>query len=378
MTYVEELMNQIHEARESYWNAGISPLTDTEYDALVEELARLTGGYDPVTGPAVVSSGKVQHPKRAPMLSMQKVYAVEDVVKWIQKYRSEYGNLFKTIIVMPKYDGIALRRYSNGVIATRGDGTTGENVTEVASPFVRDAGDDPSTWIDGEAVCTYKFFGKLTILGYKNPRNAVSGIMSSKDKAIRERAELLTFVPYTRHRYAINLITTKDLPAVVEKYVALVRRTCADYPMDGIVFRCANLDLFKKLGHTDHHWRGQIALKFKGETAETIVERIDWQVKNGTVTPVAIVAPVTLDGAELSRVTLHNADYVTANGIVVGDSVTIERAGGVIPSVVRVTHKAESGSPVVPTECPVCHSKLLRHGARLYCPVCEHRERMSK
>lgn len=375
MDRIDELRAEIRNARDNYWNAGISPLTDTEYDILVEELRRLTGGYDPVMGPAVVSSGKVQHPKRAPMLSMNKVYDIMEVAKWVEKLRAEYGSFVKTLIAMPKYDGIALRRYSNGVIATRGDGMTGENVTEVASPFVRGAGDDPSTWIDGEAVCTYTNFLKLAALGYKNPRNAVSGIMSSKDKAIRARAELLTFVPYNRRRYAINLQAAKDLPATLERYVEVVRKNCADFPMDGIVFRLANLKLFQALGHTDHHWRGQIALKFKGETAETIIERIDWQVKNGTVTPVATLAPVNLDGAELSRVTLHNADYVTANGIVVGDSVVVERAGGVIPSVVRVTHKTESTEPVIPTKCPVCNSKLLRSGARLYCAVCEYREK---
>lgn len=370
---IEYLRSRIMAARDSYWAVGISDMTDTEYDEAVEELHRLTGGYDPVMGPSVASTGKVIHPAHAPMLSMQKVYSISEVASWIRRLMDAHK--FQSVLVMPKYDGIALRRYSTGIIATRGDGHAGENVTAVASVFVQRAKLPSSAWIDGEAVCTYPAFEQLARLGYKNPRNAVSGILSSKEPAIRERADLLTFAPYDRHKWAINLVYHRDdLESALAEYVDRVKQLASEYPMDGIVFKVGNPNLFKELGHTDHHWRGHLALKFKGETKETTILRIDWQVKNGTVTPVAILQPVTLDGAEISRVTLHNADYVMANVICEGDVAVIERAGGVIPSVVRVLHGKRgkvSYWPVIPKECPVCHSQLLRSGARLYCPVCE-------
>lgn len=368
MTRIEKLRKRIELARDSYWAVGISTVSDEEYDEMVEELFQLTGGYDPVMGPVVASTGKVRHPDNAPMLSMQKVYSVPDIVKWMRKYE------LTRVYIMPKYDGIALRRYSNGVISTRGDGKFGENVTDTALPFVTRARLSGSTWIDGEAVCTYSAFNGLTRLGYKNPRNAVSGILSSKETAIRQRAEVLTFVPYASHVWAVNFDDEGDDRAaaeIVQHYVDTIKHNMADYPMDGIVFKIGDARVFRSLGHTDHHWRGQIALKFKGETKETTILRIDWQVKNGTVTPVALLQPVELDGAEISRVTLHNADYVMANMVSVGDVVTVERAGGVIPSVVRVEHGRNSSFPVIPKECPVCHSQLLRSGARLYCVVCE-------
>ena len=232
--------------------------------------------------------------------------------------------------------------------------------------------------MDGEAICLRSRFEQLAKLGYKNPRNAVSGILSSKDKGLRARASMFTFVPYSKYvwRFAFAYLEARgvmhdSLVTCVEN----VKQTMTDYPMDGIVFRVADPQLFRSLGHTDHHWRGQIALKFKGETAESYIELIEWRVKNGTVTPVAVISPVNLDGAEITNVTLHNADYVKAHDIRVGDSIVVERAGGVIPSVVEVKPSEYHCKLHIPEECPVCRSGLLRDGARLYCPVCEAREK---
>lgn len=368
----EELREKIRTARDSYWAVGISPVTDEEYDQLVEELHRRTGEYDPVCAPVVLSSGKVRHPKDHPMLSMNKVYSIEEVEKWMDRMGGRV--IFH---VMPKYDGIALRRYANRVIATRGDGLVGENVTGVASDFVERSQPSHDTFVDGEAVCLRSDFEGLAKLGYKNPRNAVSGILSSKDKGLRARASALTFVPYSEHVWSLRFdeIHPTLRKTYLDGLVNSIKLKLADYPMDGIVFRVADPQLFRKLGHTDHHWRGQIALKFKGETAESCVEHIEWRVKNGTVTPVAVISPVNLDGAEITNVTLHNADYVKAHDIRVGDRIVVERAGGVIPSVVEVKPSEYHCKLFIPETCPVCRSGLLRDGARLYCPVCEAREK---
>jgi len=366
----EQLRERIRIARDDYWKLGISSITDEEYDRLVEELHRRTGEYDPVCAPEVLSTGKVCHPAEAPMLSMQKVYSIEEIETWMAKL----GGAFH---VMPKYDGIALRRYGNRTIATRGNGLVGENVTEVARDFVESSHPPRGNWVDGEAICTRFVFEKLTKLGYKNPRNAVSGILSSKDKAIRARASVLTFVPYSKHVWSLRFdeIPPELRQRHLEGLVNSIKAAMSNYPMDGIVFRVADPNRFRKLGHTDHHWRGQIALKFKGEMAKSVIEHISWQVTNGTVTPVACIAPVELDGAELSHVTLHNADYVAAHDIRVGDHIVIERAGGVIPSVVTTSPGRNRFELFIPTKCPKCNSVLLRAGARLYCSVCEALEK---
>lgn len=367
MIELDELKRRIKEARDSYWQLGISSMSDEEYDRLVEELRERTGEYDPVCAPEVLSSGKVRHPQEHPMLSMQKVYKASDVAAWVKKIGDPI-----MLHVMPKYDGIALRRYATGVIATRGSGSVGENVTETARIFVERSRAARTAFVDGEAICLRSTFEDLARLGYKNPRNAVSGILASKDADIRARATSLTFVPYKSFVWQLNYDSSSGkFLAELNDAVARIKGSMSNYPMDGIVFRVANPRLFRELGHTDHHWRGQIALKFKGGQAQTTILRIDWQVKNGTVTPVALLQSVELDGARIERVTLHNADYVMANAVCEGDVVVVERAGGVIPSVVRVLHGQKIGWPVIPKECPVCHSQLLRSGARLYCAVCE-------
>lgn len=377
MNRMEELKKRIEEAAESYWTLGISAISDTEYDALVEELKALTGGEDSLGSPRVVSSGKVEHP--VPMLSMQKVYDLHKVVNWVMKYAEN-----SVILVMPKYDGIALVHYKNGVIATRGDGNFGEDVSTIARPLFR----ENPVYGYGECVCPLSEFQKMGGYGYKNPRNAVSGIMNSLDWSIHTRVRHLEFVPY---RHIVSEVSpdswrcpdeiaahrkTKEswlLYHELGKAAELVRELARNYPLDGIVFRIADEELFYALGRTDHHWRGQIALKFANESTESVIEHIEWQEKNGTITPVAHVAPVTLGGAEITRVTLHNAARVREWDIRAGDRCRIERAGGVIPKVVRTWRGENSVSfrERVPDVCPSCGGSLRLHGARLYCPGCD-------
>jgi DNA ligase (NAD+) len=308
------------------------------------------------------------------MLSMQKVYEVDKIVVWIRRY-ARNGR----IIIMPKYDGIALVRYADGTIATRGDGKVGENVTDVAAPLFS----GNSTIGYGECVCPLKEFAELGKYGYKNPRNAVSGIMGSLDAEIQKRVKHLQFVPYTKIASFLDCYGTSIdwLRQAIEQIVFFLRKEAgAIYPLDGIVFRIDDEELFQKLGHTDHHWRGQIALKFANEAAESVIMRIDWTEKNGTITPVALIRTVTLGGAEISRVTLHNANRVREWDIRVGDHCLIERAGGVIPKITRTWHSETSASErgidwlnktPIPMNCPTCGNRLNEVGARLYCPECD-------
>lgn len=359
---IESLKTRIAEAAKSYWDFGFSMIPDEEYDRLVEELKSLTDFEDPVRGPKVLSSGKVVHP--VPMLSMQKVYEVDKIVSWIQRYARN-----KEIMVMPKYDGIALVRYADGTIATRGDGKIGENVTELAAPLFKD-----KDFVGyGECVCSLHEFFWMEQYGYKNPRNAVSGIMGSSDPEIQARVRQLHFAPYTGIVQYLNTCCPPDiLKGYVEESVKIIRHLARIYPLDGIVFRIKDEELFQKLGHTDHHWRGQIALKFTNESATSTIRGIAWNEKNGTITPVAYVDPVDIGGATISKVTLHNAKRVRDWNICIGDECVIERAGGVIPKIVQTKRYSPIRETVyIPTTCPTCGNRLNEVGARLYCPECD-------
>ena len=360
MTRIEYLKRAIAEADRAYWAHGESDWSDAEYDAMKEELRRLTGEEEKSFGtPEVLSSGKVKH--LVPMLSMQKVYSIGEVVSWAEKYAHK-----KSLIVMPKYDGIALAKYPDGTIATRGDGKCGENVTELASSLL--AGSKPGY---GELVCKWNAFEALKGLGYKNPRNAVSGIVNAKVPEIRARIRHLTFVPYTQMAIELSAGWTAEL---LESAHRNIKDMSVDYPTDGVVFRIADESSFQALGHTDHHWRGQIALKDANERATSTIREIVWQEKNGTITPVALIDPVELGGATLSRVTLHNVNWVKKWDARIGDTCVVERAGGVIPKIICAAPGPDwDARPLtrIPSRCPTCGGALAMEGARLYCGGCD-------
>lgn len=352
---------KIAEADRDYWTLGISRFTDEEYDMMKRRHRELTGKEDAaIHTPTVLSNGKIEHPKDRPMLSMQKVYSLSEVEKWW----NALGN--PPVIVMPKYDGIALAAYPNGRVSTRGNGQVGEDVTDVSCLFYSASGIRISP-VYGEAVIRRSVFESRFSSQYKNPRNAVSGILNSLDPEIQKQARHIDFVQYDHIREQVQLRVSKN--PVAEAADRVIMRAL-DYPMDGVVFRVRDDAMFYRLGHTDHHWRGQIALKFPNEKAETVIERIEWTVVNGTVTPVAHLKPVVIGGVEIRKATLHNADRVLEWRINVGAPCVVERAGGVIPKIVKTT-PCPFGPAPVPEDCPKCGSKLKKEGKRLYCRRCE-------
>jgi DNA ligase (NAD+) len=368
MTANNELRKRIAEANEAYWSLGVSLMPDEEYDRLKEALHMEESFIKDAVKfgtPAVNSEGKILHTR--PMLSMQKVYDEKKLLKWIATFPEE-----SVFIIMPKYDGVALALYPNMKVATRGDGLVGEDVTNAAT-FVNEEWWRTST-VYGEAVVPLKSFEKIKDK-YKTPRNAISGILNADDKEIQQLAKYAEFIPYSNFVVYVSRKTLLIERGKVDNIIKGMEPYLQVYPCDGIVFRVADDALFEKLGHTDHHWRGQIALKFANKSAETILERIDWQVKNGTVTPVGILKPVELDGVTVSRVTLHNVAKIQGFDIRPGDLVRIERAGGVVPKFIINTYTRFSAPErtKTPTHCPVCQGVLCYEGARLFCSQCEGR-----
>lgn len=361
MERIDELKKLISAADEEYWRTGKGPVDDTTYDRWVEELRMLDPKTDQVFGtPHILSNGKIKHP--IPMLSMNKCYDLNQVVSWAKKYAKN-----QSLLVMPKYDGIALVKYHDGMVGTRGDGKVGENVTHVTRPFMQF--EAPGL---GEAIIKNSEFEKLRDLGYQHPRNAVSGILGSLDPLLQIRASFITFARYNNKDFIIEL-SDKDFNVdKFDKTINQVKILARDYPMDGIVFKIKDNKTFFKLGHTAHHWRGQIAYKFKKPGVPSIIREVFYQEKNGTITPMVRFDPVFCDGAYLSKASCSNWDKVKEWDIRVGDKCEVERAGGVIPYLLKTEHTKDSQETIEPpTLCPTCNTKLIKEGKRLYCPQCD-------
>ena len=353
-----------------YWEYNAPEISDQEYDRLVEALRKLDPDHilvNRVNAVTVESSGKVRH--REPMLSLDKAYSLEEILSWAKKHaRSPQEKL----LIEPKYDGISAS-FDGTVLSTRGDGEIGENISaklpllELEAPGYTGKVDRPAR---GEIVIRtddfVNIYSRIRKKGggtYKNPRNAVAGIMGLKDiSEMLLQGAKLTLADYN----LISIPTTlEELPEHWEEF----KRQLADlpYPMDGIVIKIADSAYRHSLGATAHHPRGEIAYKFTNAKASTTLEGVEWSFGKNCLTPVALLSPVDLSGITIKRATLHNAKNIEDMQIMIGDTVTVERAGDVIPYIADCTPGESRRSPWI-SECPACRTGLVRRGPELCCP----------
>ena len=369
-TSTEELVRLIEYHNRLYWEKAAPEISDSDYDRLVQELRRRDPKHplvNAVNAPAVFSGGKVRH--ASPMLSLDKAYSLEEVVSWEKKFaRSpEEG-----ILVQPKYDGISAN-FDGRILATRGDGETGEDITdklpllELEAPGYRGKLDRPAR---GEIVIRSDDFEELYSHirrkdggFYKNPRNAVAGIMGLKeiDLMVAQGAKL-TLVDYSLISYPLPL---NELPARWEGLLEELAKL--PYPMDGVVIKFADAAFRESLGNTAHHPRGEIAFKYSNVRRETTLLDVEWSFGKNNLTPVAIMEPVEFAGVTVKRATLHNVQNVIDMGLCIGDHITVERAGDVIPYIVASSPGENRRSALIDT-CPACGTPLQRKGPELVCP----------
>ncbi|SMX31101.1 NAD-dependent DNA ligase LigA [Octadecabacter ascidiaceicola] len=410
------------QANEDYHQADAPRISDAEYDALKRRLAAIEMRFpdlkqsdSPTEKVGAAPSdgfGKVQHVVR--MLSLGNAFEDEDVAEFNQSVRKflglEKGALLYT--AEPKIDGLSLSlRYENGTLvqaATRGDGSTGENVTANALMIA----DIPHTLTDapkilevrGEVYMSHEDFDTLNLRQteagaktFANPRNAAAGSLRQLDARIT-KSRPLKFFAYAWGALSEPIAETQS--EAIERLHALgfqtnpLTRTCAGpsamiahyreieaqratlgYDIDGVVYKVDDLALQARLGFRSTTPRWAIAHKFPAELAWTTLEAIDIQVgRTGALSPVARLKPVTVGGVVVSNATLHNEDYVEGRGnkgeviragkdIRVGDWVQVYRAGDVIPKVADVDlnkRSANSKPYVFPTTCPICGSPAVR------------------
>jgi DNA ligase (NAD+) len=395
-TVIGALRVEIDEANHFYYNLNAPTISDQQYDLKMKELIQLETEWPDLITPdspaqrvgatPIAGFQKIKH--AVPMLSLDNVFSVDELREWAKKTG------VTEFCVQPKLDGLAIELvYEGGVLkhaATRGDGKTGEDVTHNIKTIkgVPLSCEVKDTFRARGEVVIYKkdlqeinkkreSVGKPT---YVNPRNAAAGGVRNLDP--REAAErrlrffayeLLSDMHYGSQREKQDFLESYRVPVSptftatsVDNLIDLVGRVEADrpnffYDIDGAVIKVNSLVDQDRLGYTSRAPKWAIALKFQAEQAETTVKNITVSVgRTGTLTPVAELEPIVVGQVTVSRATLHNQAMLNTKDINIGDKVIIQRAGDVIPEVVRVSEKHSVGSFQLPDTCPVCGSKAVR------------------
>ena len=358
-----KLVSFLEEASLAYRNG--SPIIDDDtYDHIfLAELQRRDPEHSflkKIEEEPDFGTGRLKHSE--PMLSIEKSYSVEETQKWVNRVLKEANKqaIDKDgirVIATAKLDGLAAVYREDGLLATRGDGTHGNDITSCFDKGVVNIGEGiPGV---GELVMTTDYFEKnLKQLGYAHPRNICVGVVNSDEvnedfiEALKDGA--VRFVPYsTMDRWEG---TFNELIDNHEQIQQQVLESC-QYPTDGVVVEITHGLLKTELGSTSHHHRWQIALKQRSQTKQTTIMDIAWQTKRtGRVTPVLEVESIELSGANVSRVTAHHAGNVKALQLGKGAVISVERSGEVIPKIVDVVKTASS--TMIAKTCSSCGQDL--------------------
>lgn len=407
----EERLNELREKLEEYgyhyYVLDNPVVSDVEYDELMLELIKLEEQFPELItedSPSVRVGGnplphfeKVQH--EIPMLSLGNAFNEEDLRDFDRRVTDGFGKPV-TYACELKIDGLAVSlKYEKGRFvlgATRGDGTTGENITSnlktVRSLPMR-LKEEVDIEVRGEAFMPKQSFEKLNEAKreageepFANPRNAAAGslrqldpkiaakrnldiflysIAQVKEKEIPTHTEALAFMSKLGLKTNKEAKHCKDIDEVID-YVNswLDRRPHLSYEIDGIVIKVDSLEAQQKLGFTAKSPRWAIAYKFPAEEVMTTLEGIELSIgRTGVVTPTALLSPVQVAGTTVKRASLHNEDLIRQKDIKIGDKVVIKKAGDIIPEVVNVLEEQRTGKEqdfLMPTQCPACESELVR------------------
>ncbi|MBI4032051.1 MAG: NAD-dependent DNA ligase LigA, partial [Proteobacteria bacterium] len=396
-----------------YYQKDAPEISDADYDMLRRELEVLEKTYPALvtadsptqTVGAAPAGGfkKVRH--AAPMLSLSNAMEEQDVIDFLDRVR-KFLNLPDgekiALVAEPKIDGLSCSlRYVRGKLvlaATRGDGEEGEDVTRnirtIADiPLELPEGAPDVVEVRGEIYMRRADFAKLNERQaaegkqiFANPRNAAAGSLRQLDPAVTAQRPL-HFFGYAVGEASESLADTQwgvrkilkrygfpeSEPArrcagaaeLLDYYRAVAeQRTELPYEIDGVVYKIDRIDWQERLGFVSRAPRWAVAHKFPAEQAVTILNGIDIQVgRTGALTPVARLEPITVGGVVVANATLHNEDEIERKGVRIGDHVVIQRAGDVIPQVVRVLEEKRTGKEKkfrFPDKCPVCGSLAIR------------------
>jgi DNA ligase (NAD+) len=411
---IEELRDKLRHHEYLYYVLDQPEISDAAYDRLMKRLEELEAAHPALItpdSPTVRVGGTpregfqtVQHAR--PMLSLDNAFSYDQLRDFDRRVRQGSGREKVEYIAEHKFDGLSISlQYVNGGLArgvTRGDGRTGEDVTpnvktirsiplRVEPSALKKLKLPPTFEVRGEVLMTRKAFeamnrqqeetgGKIFV----NPRNAAAGSVRVLDPSITARRRLEFFayyllvdgeVPFAKHSESLEALKQLHFRASedwklcdgIEEVFAYCdawepKREKLPYEIDGVVIKVNSLGIQRELGFTAKAPRWAIAYKYPARQETTVVNDIRVQVgRTGTLTPVAVLEPVQVGGVTVSRSTLHNMDEIERLGLQIGDTVLIERAGEVIPHVLKVTKEGANRKPFrMPKNCPECGSAIHR------------------
>ncbi|MGJ7094884.1 NAD-dependent DNA ligase LigA [Vibrio hannami] len=410
---ISQLRESIHYHGVKYYVEDNPEIPDAEYDRLMRELLELEGEHPElvtmdspsqrVGGAPLDGFSQVSH--EIPMLSLDNAFSDEELEAFQKRAQDRLiGSEISQYCCEPKLDGLAVSLlYENGTLvqaATRGDGTTGENITENVRTInaipLKLQGDDWPERIEvrGEVFMPKAGFEKLNDKArangqkvFANPRNAAAGSLRQLDSKITASR------PLSFYAYSVGVVEGVELPGShynrflklkswglpmcpetklvdslidVKSYYQdiLTRRDGLAYEIDGVVIKVDDVEIQESLGFVARAPRWAIAYKFPAQEEITTLNDVEFQVgRTGAITPVAKLEPVFVGGVTVSNATLHNADEIERLGVKIGDTVVIRRAGDVIPQITGVVleRRTEDAREIeFPTRCPVCESEVER------------------
>ena len=373
---IKKLEKEIEFHNKAYWEDQDSIIPDPDYDKLVNRLLELDPNnvlVNQIHSTVVNSSNKIKHEN--PMLSLDKVYTSEEVLKWCHKVARTDNECF---LVQVKYDGCSVE-LNDSLLSTRGDGHIGENISNKI-PYIRIlTGSEftPATKfkgnIRGELVLQKSIFEKYKDVlkrksgePYKNSRNACAGILNTDDFISPVNEPFLTFIPFDSFTMYKTLKQMEEFLTSEDWNIFVKDSENLDYPADGLVIKLEDQIYCKELGITRHHRKSELAFKFANPSAKTVLNGVTFSCGKGCITPIGNVEPVAIGGVTISNANLHNWKNILDRDICIGDTLLIERAGDVIPYVVGVI-PGENRIPIKMDYCPVCHEPLTYEEPQMIC-----------
>lgn len=402
---IEQLTEELLEHNRKYYEEDNPSISDYEYDMLLRKLMKLEEEYpeykkeysptDRVGGKALDGFEKVKHEYK--QLSLANAFSFDELLEFDNRVKKEIENPVYTL--ENKFDGLTIvLTYENGILktgATRGDGEVGEDVTlnvKTIKTIPLKLNKDVNLTVRGEVLIYKDNFEKINKQREKdgeslfaNPRNMAAGSIRQLDSKVAAKRDLDCFifnlehideVELSSHSESLDYLKTlgfkvseyKKFSNINEIFKALnekeEERKKLPYETDGAVIKLDNLRDREVLGSTNKNPRWAIAYKFSETKVKTLLKDIIVNVgRTGTLTPVAILEGVNIDGSFVSRATLHNEDYIKDNDIRIGDKVIVKKAGEIIPQVVSSVKEERNGEEIIfemPKTCPVCGHEVVR------------------
>jgi DNA ligase (NAD+) len=409
---IEELREKLRYHEYRYYVLDDPEISDAAYDRMMNRLKELETAHPELVTPDSLTVRVGGSPREGfstvkharPMLSLDNAFSYEALRDWDKRVREASGQEKIEYIAEHKFDGLSISlQYEDGVLSrgvTRGDGTTGEDVTpnvktirsiplRVDAAALKKIKLSPDFEVRGEVMMTKKAFEALNRhqeqIGGKifvNARNSAAGAVRVLDPAITAARRLDFFayyllvdgkVPFAKHSESLQALKQLRFRASDDWKLCVgieaVTAYCDDwdskreklaYEIDGVVIKVNSIPIQNELGYTSKAPRWAIAYKYPARQETTVVNDIIVQVgRTGTLTPVAVLEPVQVGGVTVSRSTLHNMDEIERLGLQIGDTVLIERAGEVIPHVLKVVKEGKNRKPFrMPKHCPECGSAI--------------------